>query len=78
MLWPYVCLCIKHVFYQIGVGIELWHNFGCDAVYIFILVHVEILAFSALMLFVGWQEGHPACIKTEWWGAGMVICMGEV
>ena len=24
---------------------------------------------------VGWggQEGHPACKKTEWWGAGMVI-----
>jgi len=27
-------------------------------------------AFSALMLVVGWQEGHPACKKTEWWGAG--------
>jgi len=26
------------------------------------------------MLLVGWQEGHPACKKTEWWGAGMVIC----
>jgi len=30
---------------------------------------------SALTLLVGWQEGHPACKKTEWWGAGMVICM---
>jgi len=30
-------------------------------------------AFSALTLLVGWQEGHPACKKTEWWGAGMVI-----
>ena len=29
--------------------------------------------FSALMLLVGWQEGHSACKKTEWWGAGMVI-----
>ena len=27
------------------------------------------------MLFVGWQEGHPACKKTEWWGAGMVMCL---
>ena len=27
------------------------------------------------MLFVGWQEGHPACKKTEWWGAGMVVCL---
>jgi len=32
-------------------------------------------AFSALTLLVGWQEGHPACKKTDWWGAGMVICL---
>jgi len=32
-------------------------------------------AFSALTLLVGWQEEHPACKKTEWWGAGMVICL---
>jgi len=31
-------------------------------------------AFRALTLFVGRQEGHPACKKTEWWGAGVVIC----
>jgi len=30
-----------------------------------------IFAFSALTLLVGWQEGHPACKKTEWWGAGV-------
>jgi len=29
-------------------------------------------AFSALTLLVGWQEWHK---KTEWWGAGMVICL---
>jgi len=36
-----------------------------------------ISAFSALTvtLLVGWQEGHPACKKLEWWGAGMVICL---
>jgi len=34
-----------------------------------------IYAFSALTLLVGRQEGHPACKKTEWWGAGMVICL---
>jgi len=28
-----------------------------------------------LTLLVGWQEGHPACKKPEWWGAGMVICL---
>ena len=32
-------------------------------------------AFSALTLLVGWQEGHPACKKTECWGAGMVVCL---
>ena len=32
-------------------------------------------AVSALTLLVGWQVGHLACKKTEWWGAGMVICL---
>ena len=32
-------------------------------------------AFSALTLLVGRQEGHPACKKLEWWGAGVVICL---
>ena len=34
-----------------------------------------VTAFSALTLLVGRQEGHPACKKTELWGAGMVICL---
>jgi len=34
-----------------------------------------IFAFSALTLLVGRQEGHPACKKLEWWGAGVVICL---
>ena len=34
------------------------------------------MAFSAFTLLVGRQEGHhPACKKTEWWGAGVVICL---
>ena len=36
---------------------------------------VPAFAFSALTLLVGRLEGHPACKKTEWWGAGMVICL---
>jgi len=36
---------------------------------------VQCCAFSALTLLVGRQEGHPACKKTEWLGAGMVICL---
>jgi len=31
--------------------------------------------FSALTLLVGRQEGHPACKKTELWGAGVVFCL---
>jgi len=34
-------------------------------------------AFSALTLLVGWQEGHPACKKTELWDAGVVICLQQ-
>ena len=32
---------------------------------------------SALTLLVWWQEGHPACKKTEWWVAGVVICLEQ-
>jgi len=31
------------------------------------------IAFSALTLLVGQQEGHPAC--KNWWDAGVVICL---
>jgi len=36
-----------------------------------------VLAFSTLTLLVGQQEGHPACKKTERWGAGVVICLEQ-
>ena len=32
---------------------------------------------SALILLVWQQEGHPACKKTEWWGAGMVVYLEQ-
>ena len=32
-------------------------------------------SFSALTLLVGQQEGNLACKKTEWWAAGVVICL---
>jgi len=38
---------------------------------------LQCLAFSALTLLVGRQEGHPACKKTVWWGAGVVICLEQ-
>ena len=38
---------------------------------------VQCTAFSALTLLVGRQKGHPACKKTEWWGARVVICLEQ-
>jgi len=29
------------------------------------------------MLLVGQQERHLACKKTEWWDAGLVMCLGQ-
>jgi len=31
--------------------------------------------FSAFTLLVRRQEGHAACKKLDWWGAGVVICL---
>ena len=36
-----------------------------------------LFAFSALTLLVGQQEGHPAFKKTDWWDAGVVMCLGQ-
>jgi len=41
------------------------------------LYHEPLFAFSTWMLLVGRQEGHPACKKTKWWGAGVVICLEQ-
>jgi len=35
----------------------------------------KMYAFSTLTLLVGRQEGHPACKKTDWWDAGVFICL---
>ena len=47
------------------------------------VAHIYILAlgmaFSALtLLLVGWQEGHPACEKTEWWVLEWLYVWSEV
>ena len=41
------------------------------------MLHVAFraVALSALTRLVGRQEGYPACKKTEWWGASVVICL---
>jgi len=41
------------------------------------LIDYLLIAFSALTLLVGRQEGHPACKKTEWWGVCVVICLEQ-
>jgi len=49
-------------------------SFSFNAAFIFTCSDNNI-AFSALMLLVGQQEGHPACKKlTKSWGASVVIC----
>jgi len=35
------------------------------------------VAFGALTLLVGRQEGHPRPVKTEWWCAGVVVCLEQ-
>ena len=44
--------------------------------WLFISVFNKI-SISALTLLVGWQEGHPACKKTEWCGADVVKCLDQ-
>jgi len=60
-------------------GIDMERNYVavtlCIRYISFISITITITAFSALTLLVGRQEGHPACKKTEWWNAGMVICL---
>jgi len=58
--YSYYTLCVhKDCFLQ-----------DCPVYFLFISI-----AFSALMLLVGRQEGRLACKKIEWCGTGMVICL---
>ena len=50
-----------------------WAVFSQPLVSCFLINSSHLFAFSALTLLVGQQEGHPACKKTKWWGAGVVI-----
>ena len=53
-------------------NVESW-TYTCIIRIIFITLYQ--CAFSAWTLLVGRQEGHPAYKKTEWWGAGVAICL---
>ena len=41
----------------------------------YLFIYLLASSVSSLTLLVGRQEGHPTCKKTEWWGAGVVICL---
>jgi len=56
---------------------NLASGFSKTSAQIFLAFHLFAFVFSALTLLVGRQEGHPACKKTEWWGAGVVICLEQ-
>jgi len=53
----------------------LYKCFFNDYNYSMYAITLHHFAFSALTLLVRRQEGHPACKKLEWWGAGKVICL---
>ena len=50
-------------------------NLGLYSFFLSIYTLVSSLPFDAVGWLVGRQEGHPACKKTEQWGAGVVICL---
>jgi len=66
---------LKQVLDQLRAVVVVSADFFCNLVYFFTVVanvfcggyyyyyYYVILAFSALTLLVGWQEGHPACKK---------------
>jgi len=62
-----------------SAGNRVWATFTFLRTQNFSIVFLALYcAFSALMLLVGRQEGHPACKKTERWGAGVVSVWREV
>jgi len=38
---------------------------------------LDYSTFTALTLLLWQREGHLVCKKTEWWDAGMVVCLGH-
>jgi len=62
----YICVMISSIIYYVYGASDVC----CEVPYYFLSD-----SFSALTLLVGRQEGHPACKKLEWWGAGVVICL---
>jgi len=68
-------IAVWNLFWVHGIDTEKSPHRHCTFPHYFATFPVLSCAFSDLMLLVGWQEGHPACKKIEWWGVGMVICL---
>jgi len=68
---------LKHQHNVTSLSIEMSHQKTASINVINCITINQVLAFSALTLLVGRQEGHPACKKLEWWGAGVVICLEQ-
>ena len=75
---PLTVSCFSKI--QIGFTFLVLAYPGCpgkEAVKWLLLLLLLLLVHNALMLLVGWQEGHLAYKKTVWWGAGVVICLAR-
>ena len=55
------------IIYRI-IHIQIYSDYFCG-------MYCVSFTFSALTLLVGRQKGHLAFKKTEWWGAGVVVCL---
>jgi len=64
---PLTVSCFSKI--QIGFTFLVWAHPGSPRQRAVKRVCLRVCV-SALTLLVGWLEGHPACKKTEWWGAG--------
>ena len=74
-LWPHFLAHPVYVSITSLWSLYEYRFFGIlNAFLSFSLSFFSYFAFSANLL-VGRQEGHLACKKTEWWGAGVVISL---
>jgi len=64
-------LCSLHELYSVFLRPENVINF-CHVNYLKIYLHIHFQCYDA----VSWATGKASGLqKTEWWGAGMVICL---
>ena len=70
-----VCICSHKLNVEISVKINTRQTDNTQLLHKIETKNSHVFASSAVALLVGRQEGHPACKKTEWCGAGTVICL---